>query len=130
MSGPEQKAYVLILWDEVPLREAETAEIVRAVGIENGCPAQLLGSTQERGSIPTGPDDYVIALALAACQRFGIEFESDRDQIGYRHGEHRPGVTLGLITVVVKGKEKKGEDGEEHRDGDRHVSSCLGRVLA
>jgi hypothetical protein len=100
---PGKRAYLIFLWDKEPWPAEDLAREVSRVGQEQGCPVETLDALQVSGPFPTGPDFYVCSVAIAACQQRGIS--TDDIDIFYRGGVGwKPGVHIGLITVIWGGK--------------------------
>lgn len=91
------QAHLILLHGGVPPSQAEIDRVVAGRRAQLRCPTTMIAVLPANGSMPTGPDSYVIAIALMACQNAGVDFDDDRgDQIGYQ----RLGDT-GLITVFI-----------------------------
>ena len=104
-----RRAYLIMLWESEPWSPAEIDELVRAKGLELGCPVEALKSVQVSGDFPTRPDGYVVSMALMACRSAGIPFESSRDTISFAGGPQgsMAGLSsgarggIGLVTVEI-----------------------------
>lgn len=100
-SARTRRAYLILLYDRDPWTESEKRELIEAIRREQGAPVELLDEIHVEGEFPTGPDTYVVMLAMLKCKAVGIPFDNERDSIAFRGGIHPSGAGVGLITITV-----------------------------
>jgi hypothetical protein len=93
--------YLVILHTGIPPTQGQMQELARAVSAQDHLPVRVL-SAIKTDCLPSGPDEYVITIALLTCDNNHIQFNSSRDTISFRPAlPALGGNPLGLITITV-----------------------------
>jgi hypothetical protein len=93
--------YLIILHTDVPPTESQARELASTVSEQDHLPVKVL-SVIRSDRLPSGPDEYVVTLALLTCDQHHIPFDSNRDTIAFRPAVSAlTGIPLGLITITV-----------------------------
>jgi hypothetical protein len=88
--------YIVLLYSSTPPTIQEQNELINGLTEQEGMPVKIL-ETVKVDSMPTGPDDYVVATCLLACDKHKIKFYNNRDEIAFRSG-----MGLGIATIRMK----------------------------
>lgn len=94
-------AHLIFLWNIAPWTRSDIENVIKGKQSELGCPVNYLDSVQVTGLFPTEPDTFVVTTTLLACQKAGIPFNSQRDQIAYKGGMRTLTDGVGLITIII-----------------------------